>query len=100
MDVRTSAPAPRTEYFPAPRGVPGPARWLELVRHEWGEMKRFWPVVQNMVVQELRVRYQRSWLGFLWTLLHPVLMMTTLTMVFSRLFDKNSDPIDYAVYLF
>ena len=37
--------------------------------------------------QELRVRYQRSVLGFLWTLLNPILMMTTLTLVFSQLFD-------------
>ncbi len=63
-------------------------------------MVRFWPVVHNMVVQELRVRYQRSWLGFLWTLLHPILMMTTLTLVFSQLFGKRQGASDYAVYLF
>ena len=28
------------------------------------EIVRFWPVIQNMVVGELRVRYQRSILGF------------------------------------
>ena len=61
-------------------------------------MSRFWPVVQNMVVQELRVRYQRSWLGFLWTMLHPILMMTTLTLVFSQLFRIKAE--NYAVYLF
>ena len=43
------------------------------------ELVRYWPVVQNMVRQELHVRYQRSVLGFLWTLLHPILMMTTMT---------------------
>ena len=50
-----------------------------------GELVQFWPVIQNMVVQELRVRYQRSMLGFFWTLLNPILMMMTLTLVFSQL---------------
>jgi ABC-2 type transport system permease protein/lipopolysaccharide transport system permease protein len=100
MDVRTSAPVPpHTEFFPTPRRDRGPSRWLASLRQERDELIRFWPVVQNMVVQELRVRYQRSWLGFLWTLLHPILMMTTLTLVFSQLFKKASAG-SYAVYLF
>jgi ABC-2 type transport system permease protein/lipopolysaccharide transport system permease protein len=52
-----------------------------------------------MVVQELRVRYQRSFLGFVWTLLNPILMMTTLALVFSKLF-KSDNPASYAIYLF
>ena len=52
-------------------------------------MIRFWPVIQNMVVQELRVRYQRSMLGFLWSLLNPILMMATLTLVFSQVLDDQ-----------
>ena len=51
-----------------------------------------------MVVQELRVRYQRSVLGFLWTMLHPILMMTIMTMVFSQLFHIKQE--NYAIYLF
>ena len=42
------------------------------------QLVRFWPVIQNMVIQELRVRYQRSILGFFWTFLNPLLMMVTL----------------------
>jgi ABC-2 type transport system permease protein/lipopolysaccharide transport system permease protein len=98
MDVRTSDPTPSTDakLFPPPRPPRGPARWLSVVRRDREELVRFWPVVQNMVVQELRVRYQRSVLGFLWTLLHPILMMTTLTLVFSQLFHKDR----YAIFLF
>jgi len=52
-----------------------------------------------MVAQELRVRYQRSVLGFLWTLISPIMMMATLTMVFSQVFNKT-DWKEYAIYLF
>lgn len=99
--VRTTATAitpPHTEYFPRPRGSGGPFHWLKLIAEERRELVRYWPVVQNMVRQELHVRYQRSVLGFLWTLLHPILMMTTMTVAFSQIF--NISGTDYAVYLF
>lgn len=97
--VRTTAiTPPHTEYFPMPRGSGGPFHWLRLIAEERRELVRYWPVVQNMVRQELHVRYQRSVLGFLWTLLHPVLMMTTMTVAFSQIF--NISGTDYAVYLF
>ena len=61
------------------------------------QLPRFWPVIQNLVNQELRVRYQRSVLGFFWTLLNPLLMMVILSWVFSNLFRTIDN---YAVYLF
>src|SRR5512147_460834 len=87
MDVQgTPTPTiPHAEVFPPPRTPRGPSRWLALIAEDRRDLVRFWPVVQNMVVQDLRVRYQRSMLGFLWSLLHPILMMTTLTLVFSQL---------------
>src|SRR4051812_40796718 len=98
MDVRTTSSVPHAEYFPPPRSSRGPSRWLAGMADDRAQLGRFWPVIQNMVVQDLRVRYQRSVLGFFWTLLHPILMMTTLTVVFSQLFHT---PIhNYAVYLF
>ncbi len=61
------------------------------------QLVRFWPVIQNMVSQELRVRYQRSILGFFWTLLNPLLMLATLCMVFSHLFKNQLE--NYSLYL-
>jgi ABC-2 type transport system permease protein/lipopolysaccharide transport system permease protein len=52
-----------------------------------------------MVVQDLRVRYQRSMLGFLWSLLNPILMMVTLTLVFSQLWKIDSRQ-HFALHLF
>src|SRR5690349_5404255 len=102
MDVPTTPAAPPTaphaEFFPPPRSMRGPSRWLAVLLEERRELVRFWPVLQNMVVQELRVRYQRSVLGFFWTLLHPILMMATLTLVFSQVFRMSRG--DYAIHLF
>jgi ABC-type polysaccharide/polyol phosphate export permease len=61
------------------------------------QLARFWPVIQNMVITELRVRYQRSILGFFWTLLNPLLMMLTLSLAFSHLFKTVPN---YTLFLF
>ena len=101
MDVRTSrADVPQhAEVFPPPRRARGPSRWVGAgppgTARSWSGSGRS---IQNMVVQELRVRYQRSFLGFLWTLLNPILMMTMLALVFSQLFKMKAG--NYAVYLF
>ena len=98
MDVRFETPIPETEYFPAATRRRGPSLWLSTMIRDRDELTHFWPVITNMVIQELRVRYHRSMLGFFWTLLHPVLMMTILTLVFSHLFKTSVQ--NYAVYLF
>jgi ABC-type polysaccharide/polyol phosphate export permease len=96
--VRNSPSLPHAEYFPMPRGSGGARRWLVQIGEDRAQLTRFWPVVQNMVMQELRVRYQRSVMGFLWTLLNPILMMATLTVVFSQILDVRQE--GYAIYLF
>jgi ABC-type polysaccharide/polyol phosphate export permease len=98
-DVRTSPSIPHTEYFPQPGSLKGPGRWWSVIEGDARELIRFWPVTQNMVSQELRIRYHRSMLGFLWTLINPILMMTTLTIVFSQVFEQANWK-DYAIYLF
>ena len=99
-NVRTTTPSiPHAEFFPRPASENGPARWISVIKGDVSEMTKFWPVVQNMVSQDLRIRYHRSVLGFLWTLLNPILMMMTLTLVFAQVFDKK-DWKEYAIYLF
>lgn len=85
-DVRNDPTADEAaDTFPAPPRVRPSQVWGRRLAEDRAELARFWPVVQNMVVQELRVRYQRSFMGFLWTLVNPLLMMITLSVVFSTL---------------
>src|SRR3972149_5622862 len=42
-------------------------------------------LIWALALKELRVRYKRSVLGFLWALLNPLLMMIIYTMVFSTI---------------
>ncbi len=90
MDAHNETTAAVLDGFPASpaRRPPG---WLRRVSGDRAELIRYWPVVQNMVAQELRVRYQRSFMGFLWTLINPLLMMTILSLVFSNLFPTRDN---------
>jgi ABC-type polysaccharide/polyol phosphate export permease len=97
MEVRTEPRPPHVEFFPPPAEPRGPSLWLGRLAADRRELMRFWPVVQNMVVQDLRVRYQRSILGFVWTLLNPLLMMGTLSVVFSYLVTRVEN---YPLFLF
>lgn len=98
MNIRTTPTPPHAEFFPAPSRPAASARVFAGIVDDFAQMRKFWPVVTNMVAQELRVRYQRSVLGFFWTLLNPILMMLTLTVVFSQLLGQ--DPRSYAILLF
>jgi ABC-type polysaccharide/polyol phosphate export permease len=62
------------------------------------ELYAYRELLKNLVVTELKLRYRRSVLGFLWTLLNPLLMMTVLTLVFSTVMRFNVR--DYWVLLF
>jgi ABC-type polysaccharide/polyol phosphate export permease len=52
----------------------------------------------NFISSTLRARYRRSVLGFLWTLLNPLLTMTILTVVFSTIFQTSIQ--HFSVYIF
>ena len=53
------------------------------------ELWRFRFALANMVVSGLSRRYRRSVLGFLWSLLNPLLSMIVLTVVFSAVFKQE-----------
>ena len=50
---------------------------------------RFLPLLRELVVRDIKVRYRHSVLGLIWTVLNPLLMMVVITIVFSTLFRQN-----------
>ena len=56
---------------------------------------RYRDLIWNLVARDLKVRYRRSFLGFLWSMLQPLLTMTVLMVVFSSIFrfDVRNYPV-------
>jgi len=47
---------------------------------------RYRDLIWMLVQRDLKVRYRRSAIGFLWTMLQPLLMLLVLNIVFSEIF--------------
>jgi ABC-type polysaccharide/polyol phosphate export permease len=59
---------------------------------------RYRELIWALALKELKIRYKRSVLGFLWALLNPLLYMIVLTFVFSQLMAANVP--HYGVFVF
>ena len=81
-EVGSKAPA-------LPQVARRPARIVEL----W----RFRQLIGMLVVRELKVRYKRSVLGLLWTMLNPLLLMTVYAVVFTTILPAAQP--NFAVFL-
>lgn len=49
-------------------------------------LMRFKPLLSELVSRDIKIKYRRSVLGVLWTLLNPLCMMVILSIVFSSIF--------------
>ena len=50
------------------------------------EIVQYRTLLANLVARDLKVRYKRSVLGVLWTMLNPLLMMIVFSIVFANIF--------------
>ena len=54
-------------------------------------------LVEQLVTKDIKLKYRRSFLGYLWSILNPLMIMVIMVIVFSNMFD--SDIQNYPVYL-
>lgn len=55
----------------------------------WQHFLKYKPLLHELVSRDLKVKYRRSFLGYVWSLLNPLLMMVIMTIVFSYMFRFN-----------
>ena len=58
---------------------------------------KFQPLLKELIARDIKVKYRKSVLGVLWTLLNPLFMMIVLSVVFSNLFKFDVEY--FPVYL-
>lgn len=58
---------------------------------------RFRPLLGELMARDIKIKYRRSVLGVLWTLLNPLLMMVVLSVVYSNLFKFDIE--NFSLYL-
>ena len=64
-------------------------------------LHEFWKyrdLLKLLVSKNIKLKYRRSWLGYVWSILNPLLIMVVMTIVFSTMFKRNIE--NFPVYLF
>jgi ABC-2 type transport system permease protein len=80
------------EAVPPLRVIRGPAAWS-------GDSRRFWRLVFYLARSEFIVKYKGSALGYLWSLISPLLLFGILYLVFTKIVRFGSGVENYGGFL-
>jgi len=58
---------------------------------------KYWDLIVELVKRDIKLKYRRSFLGYIWSILNPLLIMIVMTVVFSSMFRKSIE--NYPIYL-
>ncbi len=70
---------------------------MDLLRYRIKTLFKYKDLIRELVARDLRLKYRRSFLGYVWSVLNPLLTMIVLTIVFTNLLGKKIE--NYPVYL-
>ena len=62
-------------------------------------LKKYTFLLEELIKRDFKVKYQRSALGILWSVLYPLLMMAVMAVVFSNIFKASMPGVNYLCYL-
>lgn len=62
-------------------------------------IKKYKFLLEQLVIRDFKVKYKRSVLGVVWSLLYPVLMTAVMAIVFSNVFKMSTPGVSYIAYL-
>lgn len=62
-------------------------------------VKKYKFLMSQLILRDFKIKYKRSVLGILWSVLYPLLMMSVMALVFTNMFKFQMDGVNYLVYL-
>ena len=51
--------------------------------------RQYKDLILELVKRDIKLKYRRSFLGYVWSVLNPLLIMIVMTIVFSAMFNKT-----------
>lgn len=72
---------------------------MKIVNNLKYSLKKYSFLLKQLVSRDFKVKYKRSVLGILWSLLYPILMMIVMAIVFSNVFKMSTPGVSYLAYL-
>ena len=72
---------------------------MTFVKNIFYNVKKYRFLLSQLVMRDFKIKYKRSVLGILWSVLYPLLMMMVMAIVFSNMFRFSMEGTNYLVYL-
>lgn len=72
---------------------------MKTIKNIMSNFKKYQFLMSQLILRDFKVKYKRSVLGVVWSLLYPILMMAVMAAVFSNMFKFQVDGVSYLVYL-
>lgn len=72
---------------------------IRKIKRMFAGLKKYSFLIKQLVARDFKVKYKRSVLGVLWSLLYPVLTMSVMALVFTQMFRLSTTGVNYLVYL-
>ena len=72
---------------------------MNSIKNIIANFKKYSFLMKQLIMRDFKVKYKRSVLGIVWSILYPVLMMLVMAAVFSQMFKFHMDGVNYLVYL-
>ena len=73
---------------------------ISMLKKFRGKFERFYAfdeLLKQLIIRDVKLKYRRSYLGYLWSILNPLMLMMVLVVIFSNLF--RFDIPNFALYL-
>ena len=70
---------------------------MNLLKYRIKTLFKYQDLIKELVSRDLKLKYRRSVLGYLWSILNPLLIMIVLSVVFTTMLGKKIE--NYPVYL-
>lgn len=68
-----------------------------MIKKRFDVFLHYWPLLEQLVMKDIKLKYRRSFLGYLWSILNPLLIMIIMVIIFSSMF--RFEIANYPVYL-
>jgi len=69
--------------------------------HNLGQLLRYRGLIHSLVARELKARYRGSVLGFFWSFVNPLLLLTVYSFVFEKILQNTMiETRPYAIFMF
>ena len=72
---------------------------MTAIKNIFANFKHYSFLMKQLIIRDFKIKYKRSVLGVLWSILYPLMVMSVMALVFSNMFKFSMEGVNYLVYL-